>query len=515
MDPENICIIGLYSSEYKILLDDFIEHHINEGFDKIFILFIDYEDKFENLFKNTEFVYLKNFDEIYLTKLYIEKIKNNFDRCIIVNINDFLTTKVNKYNTIKNEINNNFNLADLILISCSNLILENKINIFTTNLKKLKSNDLKILFKTEKLNNLKSILSLKEIFNLNLYNGNSNENIFLNSYNTIEFIHCYKYIFVDNYDETEIDNCLQFKKCLFSIQNEFKSFNDNYYLGILARCKNEFFVKEFCDYYIRESVDKIIILDDDSDNLSIYNNIDSKFVKIYYSKNNSCCHDGDCKYFCTCNRILINEIYKIIRLNFEWIAYIDIDEFITSTDNSTIKQKLKNTYIKNHCISIPWIMMSPFQEKNPQSILETNIYRVNYDNIEYNDEIIYKISQNNGNGIKCKSIFKSKVFKQIISNSNKGNDHYPTDSKKKNLLCIESVKNTIIKRPMKEYKDNISEEDIKKANLLCYHYRIASKEHAICKINSSNWYKTLDIESLYGPVFEIKDLTLYTKSKNK
>jgi len=513
MDPENICIIGLYSSEYKILLDDFIEHHTNEGFDKIFILFIDYEDKFENLFKNTEFVYLKNFDEIYLTKLYIEKIKNNFDRCIILDINNFLTTKVNKYNTIKNEINNNFNLADLILISCSNLILENKSNILMNNFKKLNSDDLKILFKPEKINNIKSVLSLKEIFNLNLYNGNSNENIFLNSYNNLEFMYCYKYIFVDNYNETEIDECLRFKKCLFSIQNEFKSFNDNYYLGILARCKNEFFVKEFCDYYIKESVDKIIILDDDSDNLSIYNNIDSKFVKIYYSKNNSCCHDGKCKYFCTCNRILINEIYKLVRLNFQWIAYIDIDEFITSTDNSTIKDKLLEMYKNYHCISIPWIMMSPFQEKNPEKILETNIYRHSYDNLDKNDCIIDKTKQHLH--IQYKSIFKSKVFKQIISNSNKGNDHYPTDSKKKILSCIESIKNTIIKRPMKEYKDNISEEDIKKANLLCYHYRIASKEHAICKINSSNWYKTLDIKSLYRPVFEVKDLTLYNKSKNK
>ena len=58
------------------------------------------------------------------------------------------------------------------------------------------------------------------------------------------------------------------------------------------------------------------------------------------------------------------------------------------------------------------------------------------------------------------------------------------------------------------------EDDIRKANLLCYHYRIASKEHAICKINSSTWYKTLDIESLYNPVFEVKDLTLYNKSIN-
>ena len=106
-----------------------------------------------------------------------------------------------------------------------------------------------------------------------------------------------------------------------------------------------------------------------------------KYILLY------CFINGLCEYFfCTCNRILINEIYDIIRLNFEWIIFVDIDEFITSNDNQTIKQKFLNIYENYHCIIIPWIMMSPIQENNPKSILQTNIYRHNYDNIEFTDE---------------------------------------------------------------------------------------------------------------------------------
>ena len=34
------------------------------------------------------------------------------------------------------------------------------------------------------------------------------------------------------------------------------------FLGLITRCKDEYFVEEFCDYYLNEGVDQIIIIDD-------------------------------------------------------------------------------------------------------------------------------------------------------------------------------------------------------------------------------------------------------------
>lgn len=33
-----------------------------------------------------------------------------------------------------------------------------------------------------------------------------------------------------------------------------------FFLGLITRCKDEFFIKEFCDYYLSQEVDKIFII---------------------------------------------------------------------------------------------------------------------------------------------------------------------------------------------------------------------------------------------------------------
>ena len=44
----------------------------------------------------------------------------------------------------------------------------------------------------------------------------------------------------------------------------------NKYLGLLARCKDEFYVREFVEYYLSQGIDKIYIIDDNSEDKSIY-----------------------------------------------------------------------------------------------------------------------------------------------------------------------------------------------------------------------------------------------------
>ena len=57
-----------------------------------------------------------------------------------------------------------------------------------------------------------------------------------------------------------------------------------FFLGLITRCKDEFFIKEFCDYYLSQGVDKIFVIDDNSNDKSIYNNIDDNRIEIIYEK---------------------------------------------------------------------------------------------------------------------------------------------------------------------------------------------------------------------------------------
>ncbi len=91
---------------------------------------------------------------------------------------------------------------------------------------------------------------------------------------------------------------------------------DNFFLGLLTRCKDEFYIKEFCEYYISQGVDFIYIIDDDSNDKSIYNEINSTKVKIIWEKD-------------IIGSELPNRFYKTIRNQFEWLIYVDVDEFIT------------------------------------------------------------------------------------------------------------------------------------------------------------------------------------------
>ena len=61
------------------------------------------------------------------------------------------------------------------------------------------------------------------------------------------------------------------------------------FLSILTRCRDEFFIKEWVDYYLLQGVDSIYIIDDDSEDKSIYDFAsDKKYknVNIIYEKRN-------------------------------------------------------------------------------------------------------------------------------------------------------------------------------------------------------------------------------------
>lgn len=238
-----------------------------------------------------------------------------------------------------------------------------------------------------------------------------------------------------------------------------------FFLGLITRCKDEFFIKEFCDYYLLQGVDKIFVIDDNSNDKSIYNNINDNRIEIIYEKN-------------IIKNEYANKLYKQIKSNFKWMIYCDVDEFITTKKNitNTIKDELNTTFKDVDCIKIPWVMMSCNSiEKNPNSILSENTYRWNHN--KKHPHSIHKF-RCRYDQIEVKCIFKTNKFNSIW-------DHHPKENAD-NIITVDSVSKK--NQQLNPWYYNLREEDIENGILLCYHYRIISKENSINKLQTNLWY---------------------------
>ena len=246
-----------------------------------------------------------------------------------------------------------------------------------------------------------------------------------------------------------------------------------FFLGLITRCKDEFFIKKFCNYYISQGVDKIYIIDDNSNDKTIYNNINSNKVSIIYKKN-------------IIKTNYANTLYKQLRNNFIWMIYVDVDEFITTKKykKNTIRYELSNTFRNCDCIKIPWVMMScNKRKKNPKSVLKQNIYRWNHDlkhpyKSKSNANLLTKF-RCRYKSIETKCIFKCSKFGGIT-------DHAPTNKTINKPIIVDSIENK--KQKLGVRHNHLRENDINTGYLLCYHYRIISYENSENKLRNNKWY---------------------------
>lgn len=278
------------------------------------------------------------------------------------------------------------------------------------------------------------------------------------------------------------------------------------FLGVLTRCRDEYFVQEFCDYYLNQGVDGIHIYDDDSQDKTIYNKVKTySKVHIEYSKDITVENQFD-------------HLVPMFEKLYEWLIYIDVDEFITTKKNltNTIRDELETTFSSASCVKVPWVMMTGgYLETNPESILKEIVWRWNHDEKHPSDVHKFRCRYDS---IECKSIFKPGCFTSITSLG--GKDHVPIGYKNKDKwsLIRESVHNETTKLDPWYY--NLREEDIDTGYMLCYHYRIISKENCYRKVKTNNWYGAKEnsnfqselahalLESSYP---EIQDITLQNK----
>jgi len=267
-----------------------------------------------------------------------------------------------------------------------------------------------------------------------------------------------------------------------------------YFLGIITRCKDEIYIDEFVEYYLNQGVDKIIILDDKS-NKDIYKNVINNDKVIIIFDNNIIFKRS------------VYTLYKCIRPFFEWIMYIDVDEYITTKKDitKTIRNELSDTFKDAICVKIPWVMMSCNRiVKNPKSLLYTNVYRWNHNKRHTNlisDEPKFRCRYDK---IEVKCIFKPKYFEDLI-------DHHPIKPNIINPIVVNSINNKPHK--LDAYYHNLRENDIENGFLLCYHYRIISVENCILKINTNIWYRSYSLNDLLSNDYpEIIDETMKNKS---
>jgi hypothetical protein len=223
------------------------------------------------------------------------------------------------------------------------------------------------------------------------------------------------------------------------------------FLSLITRCKEEPYIEEFVNYYLSEGVDKIYIIDDDSSNKNIYNNILLKNnIEIIFDKN-------------IMQNKSINKLYNKIRNIWTWIIYVDIDEYITTKKNlnNTIRHELETTFKNCDCIKVPWVMMSCNSiVENPKYLLQTNIYRWNHNNKHINNISNEHKFRCRHKSIEVKCIFKPKYFDDIFY-------HHPINPVNNNVKIVDGVYNKYKKidpfyNKKGNYKMPITEEVIEK-----------------------------------------------------
>lgn len=239
------------------------------------------------------------------------------------------------------------------------------------------------------------------------------------------------------------------------------------FLGLLVRCKDEYFIEEFCNHYLNQGVDEIIIVDDNSADKSIYENLtNNQRVRILMEED-------------IIQKEFIASLYPKIRNHFEWLIYVDTDEFITTKKHNqkTIRETLQSTFKNVDCVKIPWVMMSCNSiDKNPKEILNTNIFRWDHDKKHPSEIHKFRCRYDK---IEVKCIFKPAYFDSIF-------DHNPLEPNIKNPKIVDSINNET--SSLDPFHANLREHDISSGYLLCYHYRIISRENNHNKLKNNFWY---------------------------
>lgn len=271
-----------------------------------------------------------------------------------------------------------------------------------------------------------------------------------------------------------------------------------FFLTVLARSKNEPFVREWVSHYTEEGADRIVIIDDASENIAIYQGLPDH-VSVLYPLGGL----GPNKSYSE----KIDRIYQGLRQQTKWLLFCDIDEFITSRlrPDKTIRWELTNTFHNAHCVKVPWIMMAcDGRAEDPKSVRKELFTRWNHDIAHPHPNTKFRCRLDR---IEVKCIFQPRFFTFF-------NDHRPMRHLVNPLKVVESV--TGETADLDEYFHDLREHNITNSILICHHYRLTSVAAAKHKIRSNAFYRNISLsEFLASDHSEIVDKTLQEKAKRR
>jgi hypothetical protein len=249
-----------------------------------------------------------------------------------------------------------------------------------------------------------------------------------------------------------------------------------HFISILVRYLDEPYIQEFIDHYLAEGVSHIYILYDTKSRNPLPNSVITNpqiSVRNAYNINSNPKHNLWRE---------ANEWYRqVIRRQTEWFLYVDCDEFISTYKrfpNMTLRRIIQNCFKNVDCIKIPWVMMSCNKRTNdPPSILQNITHRWNH-NYKHPHPNRWKKGECRYHQIQVKCIFKAANYKHF-------NDHFPDASPKINPLCVNSVNGR--REIHSTFFQSLREYNIREAALLCFHYRIISKESCLRKTENNGF----------------------------
>ena len=271
------------------------------------------------------------------------------------------------------------------------------------------------------------------------------------------------------------------------------------HLTVMARCKNEPFVSEWARHYEAEGASRIIIIDDNSDDLSIYRELPSIAELITPV--------GGLGTNKKASNQLVRSTYNRVKTQTDWFLFADIDEFITSkaVGDTTLVEILNTYFPHSDCVKVPWLMMaSNGLEDDPNNLLEELTYRWDHDLRHPQGVGKFRCRYDR---IEVKSIFRPRAFSYF-------NDHHPIDPLIGNpkIVCGTDGGDA----PLTPFKTNLQEFEINKAILICYHYRITSRSGLMRKIESNDFYCDYDLEAVLSSDYrERVDLTMKHKALSR
>lgn len=232
-----------------------------------------------------------------------------------------------------------------------------------------------------------------------------------------------------------------------------------YHLGLGALFKNESHIlKEWIEHHKAEGFDHIYLVNDhSSDNflciLEPY--IKSKYVTLY--------HVPDVHSDASAQKWAFNKVFFSTAINkCTWFMHLDLDEFITTRDNITVKEKVNTVFKDYDFIRIPWLLFGSNGTENiPASAIKTFTKRMN---LEYNSELYLN------DNIQVKTLYRSSKIKWYLGSPMV---HSPYTEGKYTLSTFSKPDTGLF---LGFGYTGCSEDDVNSHHLVINHYRLQSRE---------------------------------------